>query len=164
MVDPDPEERSDSSNSRGSSIPRPDEDMYYTPRRPRGCPRGSMGARRMKQVPPPASQLTQPRPRRSNRAEATANPTAEVPTGMGNNLAPSAARNPNPDAARNNPEPNRANSGPSRPDNGRKPLSPIRHPPTPIRHPSPIQEVPRTAHRRPSCSGSRDGNRQARPG
>ncbi|XP_062093522.1 pollen-specific leucine-rich repeat extensin-like protein 2 [Humulus lupulus] len=33
MVDPDPEERSDSSNSRGLPAPRSDEDMYYNPER-----------------------------------------------------------------------------------------------------------------------------------
>ncbi|XP_062100479.1 uncharacterized protein LOC133806386 [Humulus lupulus] len=199
MVDPDPEERSDSSNSRGPPAPRPDEDLYYNPkryvpivelenrqlrkqlaeatkrneelsrqaadtqappRRPRGRPRGSTTARRAEQ----ASQPNQPRPRRSTWAEATVNPTAKLPTGTGNNRAPLVAQNPNPNTARNNLEPVWANSRPSGPDNGRQPPLPIRHSPSPIRHPSPVREVLRPAPRRPSRSGSQDGNRQARPG
>ncbi|XP_062104322.1 uncharacterized protein LOC133815503 [Humulus lupulus] len=130
------------------------------PQRPRGRPCGSTATRRVEQ----ASQPNKPRPQRSTRVEATANPTAELSTGTGNNRAPPVARNPNSNTVRNNPELVRANSGPSMPDNWRQPPSPIRHPPSPIRHPSPVREVPRPAPQRPSRSGSRDGNRLAKPG
>ncbi|XP_062100544.1 uncharacterized protein LOC133806461 [Humulus lupulus] len=135
-------------------------DAQAPPRRPRGRPRGSMTARRAEQ----ASQSNQPSPQRSTRVEATANLTVDLPIGTSNNRAPPVAQNPNLDTTRNNPEPDRVNSRPSRPDNGRQPPPPIRHPPSPIRHPSPVQEVTRNTPQRPSCSGSRDGNRQARPG
>ncbi|XP_062093972.1 uncharacterized protein LOC133800005 [Humulus lupulus] len=157
MVDPDPEERLAEAKKCNGELARQVANAQAPPQRPRGRPHGSTAARRVKQVPSPASQPTQPRSQRSNWAKAIANPTAKVPAETGNNRTPTAAQN-------LNPKSDRANSGPSRPDNGRQPLSPIRHPPSPIRHPSPFQEVLRTAHQRPSRSGSRDGNRLARPG
>ncbi|XP_062099781.1 uncharacterized protein LOC133805624 [Humulus lupulus] len=142
--------------------PPPPRDTQAPPRRPRGRPRKNAATRRAEKAPPPTSPPVQPRPRRGNQAEATANPIAAAHTGMGNNRAPSVARTPNLGAAENVPEPNRANSRPSRPNHGRQPPSSIRHPPSSIRHPSPIQDALRPApQNRDRQAGWGHGNGEA---